>query len=561
MTTVLKIAADVWDHRLEHEPYVRLGQGLAVARFRPWGYEERRATAAFAARARARLDALDAHELSGDDRLTAGFLRFVLDGWTAAAEHFWLDFDVTPYRIYAVMNPIELTFEGFRAAAPADEQRFLSLVDDFRAVVDGLRDKLMTQRELRILLPRAALPVVIATLQSLRAAAPALVRVDAERFGVLDAAARARLAARVERLVADELLPAFDALLDVLGPDYLAAAPEHVGLWQYDGGESAYRAAVRRDTTTDHEPGRIHAIGLEQLAELSERMAAARSRLGFTGSEAEFRASLATRPELYVSTPEQVGANFRRHLARIEPHLSGWIAVMPQAPYDVDRLPPQAEEGLTYGSYEPPMPGQPVGRYLYNASHLEQRSLLNAATLVFHELVPGHHVHFMRQAENASLPLARRRCGDLHAFNEGWAEYAAGLGWEAGLYEDPFDGYGRLAEERFLAVRLVVDTGLNALGWSLEQARQAMREHTLESELQIATETLRYATDMPAQGLSYRLGFLEFTRLRASAERSLGSDFDVREFHEQILAQGALPLDVLDAHLREWAETRARAGS
>src|SRR5262249_36793742 len=156
--------------------------------------------------------------------------------------------------------------------------------------------------------------------------------------------------------------------------------------------------------------------------------------------------------------------------------------------------------------------------------------------------VPGHHFHLARQAENAQLPPIRRESLDITAYVEGWAEYASDLGHEMGLYDDPYDCYGRLVLDRFGAQRLVVDTGLNLLGWSLEQARAYMKANTLESDAQIASETLRYSTDLPGQALTYRLGLLKFRALREHAQRALGSRFDVRTFHDTILAAGALPL-------------------
>jgi uncharacterized protein (DUF885 family) len=285
---------------------------------------------------------------------------------------------------------------------------------------------------------------------------------------------------------------------------------------------------------------------------LTDEMAQARSDMGFRGTEAEFHAQLAADPSLYADTPEQVEALYLRHMAALEPHLPQLFAVLPRAPYGVKRLAPEMEAGMTFGYYQVPTPADPKGYYVYNGSALDQRSLLTAAALILHELAPGHHFHMARQSEDASLPDLRRETMDLGAFNEGWAEYAAGLGWEVGLYDAPLDRYGRLVHERFTAQRLVVDTGLNLLGWSLDKARTYAKANTTDSDVQVATETLRYATDLPGQALAYRLGFLEFTRMRRDVERLQGASFDVREFHEHLLGGGALPFPTLDAHLQRW---------
>ena len=182
---------------------------------------------------------------------------------------------------------------------------------------------------------------------------------------------------------------------------------------------------------------------------------------------------------------------------------------------------------------------------------LETRNLLNVRALAFHELAPGHHFQISLQSENRALPLLRRE-GRHTAFIEGWGEYASSLGNEAGLFSNPYDQYGRLMMDMFLSVRLVVDTGMNALGWSRERAMDYMREHTLESEEQIHTESLRYSVDMPGQALAYKMGSRGFRDLRAKAERALGSAFDVRRFHDVILTSGSMPMKTLEAHVDRW---------
>jgi uncharacterized protein (DUF885 family) len=290
---------------------------------------------------------------------------------------------------------------------------------------------------------------------------------------------------------------------------------------------------------------------------LADEMAKVRAELGVAVDEPTYHAQLTRDPRFVATSPEQVEERYLRHMAALEPRISGWFSTLPRAPYGVERLPAHMEAGMTYGYYQPPMPDVPTGRYMYNGSQLDQRSTLTAATLIFHELAPGHHFHLARQAEDVTLPDVRREAMDIGAFNEGWAEYAAGLGWEMGLYDDVHDRYGRLVHERFTAQRLVVDTGLNLLGWSLEKAREYMRDNTTESDVQVATETLRYATDLPGQALAYRMGFLELQRLRARAEQRLGDAFDVRDYHEAVLGQGALPFPVLEQHLDRWAQGQA----
>jgi uncharacterized protein (DUF885 family) len=211
---------------------------------------------------------------------------------------------------------------------------------------------------------------------------------------------------------------------------------------------------------------------------------------------------------------------------------------------------------MTYGYYEPPTPATSIGRYRWNGANLAGKSLLTYAALIFHELAPGHHFHIARQSENTALPDLRRESFAIGAFNEGWAEYAAGLGWEMGLYAEPLDAYGRLVHERFTAQRLVVDTGLNVMGWGLDKAASYMKANTTESDEQVASEILRYSTDLPAQALAYRAGYVELMRIRTHAQNELGDRFDIRDFHEQVLGPGALPFPVIDAHIKRWTSSR-----
>jgi uncharacterized protein (DUF885 family) len=535
---VRALAERVFAYRLSQDWHLRARQGLPVEHLR---VEAEPAWAADAAFAREVLDALArTGPVDEDDRLTAGFLEHLLGGWVERDRHALLGFTVTPYSSFFLGMPLQRAFPVHRGTSAG----YLALAADYRDQVRELSARLLRQREAGVLLPAPAVPGVLESLRRSRAAAAA----------VLPGPAPAAVREQVERLVDAEVLPAYDRALQVLGEDYQHEAPTQVGQAQHPGGEAHYRALVRQHTASDLTPEQLHALGTEQVDALAEAMAEARARMGVTCTEEEFHAQLRTDPRLVPTSPEQVEQLFLRHMAALEPLIEQWFAVLPEAPYGVARLEPQLEAGMTYGYYEIPTPDQPVGRYRWNGSDLGSKSMLTYATLIFHELAPGHHFHMARQAENEALPEIRRECMEIGAFNEGWAEYAAGLGWEMGLYDDPLDAYGRLVHERFTAQRMVVDTGMNLLGWSLDEGAAYMRANTTESDGQIATEVLRYATDLPGQALSYRGGFVELTRLRAQAETALGSRFDVRAFHEELLGPGALPFPVIEGHLQRWAE-------
>ncbi|TGD32106.1 DUF885 domain-containing protein [Brevibacterium sp. S22] len=316
------------------------------------------------------------------------------------------------------------------------------------------------------------------------------------------------------------------------------------------GGEEAYRFMVQQETSSDATPEDWYRIGVEQCDMLTVRMREVRSVLGFDMDESAFSTVLKSQPQLYASSPIEVESRYRSFMSRLEAVIDEQFSILQSAPYDVARAEPELEAGMTFGYYELPSANQSHGRYRYNGSGLGDRSLLTAAALIYHELMPGHHLQALRQAENTDLPDFRRYTRAFGAFDEGWAEYASSLGWEMGLCGDPWDAYGRLSHARFTAARLVVDTALNCGWWDLDQSLQFMRRNMSLSEAQLQSEAIRYSTDLPAQALTYRAGYLTITRMRAEAERRMGERFRVRDFHEGILGAGTLPFNALDERLK-----------
>ena len=205
---------------------------------------------------------------------------------------------------------------------------------------------------------------------------------------------------------------------------------------------------------------------------------------------------------------------------------------------------------MTFGYYQIPTKADPTGYYNYNGSNLAERPLFNCASVVYHELVPGHHFQINLQSENESLPMFRRE-GEHTAFLEGWAEYASGLAEEMGMYQDAYELYGRLAAEMFLTVRLVVDTGMNYYGWPRSKAVEFMKANLLESDTQIFTESLRYSCDIPGQALAYKIGSTKIRALREKAKEALKDKYDVRKFHAAVLGSGSMPMTVLEQHI-DW---------
>jgi uncharacterized protein (DUF885 family) len=314
------------------------------------------------------------------------------------------------------------------------------------------------------------------------------------------------------------------------------------------GGKDVYAELTRMHTTMDLSPEQVHAMGHERMARIEAQMVQVREKLGFRGSAAEFAVHLRNQPGAVAGKPEDIGERMRKHKVRIERRFDEYFAQRSNADYDVARLPEALEGSMTWGFYDAPSNREKRGLYYYNGSKLDSQAVIGAASLVFHELVPGHHLHLTLQQSNQDLPPIRKNAF-VNAFNEGWAEYAATLTGEMGLYDDPYDLYGRLVFDAFLTSRLVVDTGMNSLGWSWEHAKDYMLIHTMAAPGEIASDTLRYSCGIPAQALAYKLGDEEILRMRQKVQDCLGKEFSYRDFHSAILGAGGLPLPVLEWHL------------
>jgi uncharacterized protein (DUF885 family) len=558
-TPILRPADELWSYLLATQPVYVLRTGCVLRRLRHESLDDAEKDASFGRSLRARLREVARTELGSTDEVTWKFLDDACQRLEEAPDCWWTSFAYTPYNASGIGFYAQRLLPSHSFSDGSDAELYLQLMADLAGLIRAQTARTLVQAQRGWRVPRPALAGCRATLTGQRAAAARWLRVEPDRLAALDTAARNRLTERIESMLAKEVLPAFDDALATIGSDYERVAPETVGLGQYPGGDAAYALWVRRHMTCDLAAEQIYRLGMREVDGLTQSMAEIRSRLGFAGGEADFAVHLRESGRLYARTAENVEQRYRACIERMRPRVAENFRVIPKAPYDIKRLDPSAEPGMSYGYYESPSTGSPIGLYHYNGSDLDRRPQLAAPALIYHELVPGHHFHLARQAENEALPTVRRQCLDISVFNEGWAEYASGLAGEIGLYDDPYDAYGRLLHERFTAQRLVIDTGLNALGWSLDRAREFMARYTLESAQQIATETLRYSTDMPGQALTYRVGYLKFMELRERAHRALGSSFDLREFHEAILGEGALPLHVLETHMTRWANRQRSA--
>jgi uncharacterized protein (DUF885 family) len=372
-------------------------------------------------------------------------------------------------------------------------------------------------------------------------------------FRTMPAAMPADVAARLQRAgaaaIREAVIPAYAKLAGYLASTYIPGARQTTAAAALPNGEAFYRAQIREFVTLDDSPVALHALGEREVSRIRAEMETIRASVGFAGDLPAFLAHLRRDPQFYAKTPEELLMHAARIAKRIDGALPRYFGRLPRQPYGVAPVPDAIAPFYTGGRYVPAPPDQ-SGTYWVNTYDLPSRPLYVLPALTLHEAVPGHHLQIALAAENTDAPSFRRFVY-FDAFGEGWGLYAEHLGDEMGIYQTPYEQFGRLTYEMWRACRLVVDTGLHALGWTREQAIAFLRSNTALSEHEIETEIDRYIS-RPGQALAYKVGELKIRELRATAEHALGPKFDLRRFHDAVLGLGSVPLSVLEDEIARW---------
>lgn len=364
--------------------------------------------------------------------------------------------------------------------------------------------------------------------------------------------------ARAVAIIRDVVAPEYAKFAHFYLTEYEPKCRKTVGASAMPQGTAWYAFQARSHTTTNLSPDQIHEIGLSEVARIRTEMTKVATEAGYPSREA-FIAKLRTDPTHYAKTPEELLAAASRVAKQIDGKMPQYFARLPRLPYGVREIPKETAETTTTAYYNSGSPESGIaGNYYVNTSKLPQRPLWELPALTAHEAVPGHHNQIALQQE-LELPEFRKNAAGFTAFVEGWGLYSEYLGIEMGLYDTPEKNMGRLSYEMWRACRLVVDTGMHAKGWTKAQAIAFMRENSALSDANIEAEVNRYIS-WPGQALGYKLGELRIRELRARAEAALGSKFDLRRFHDAVLGQGPVPLDVLERQMDDWIlSEKARA--
>lgn len=505
----------------------------------------------------ARLDALDPSGLSAPDRINHAFLSGVL-------RHRLAGIPLDRGRLAFSSEGGPGTFAGYlasstRLSSALEAERYLSrlraLGQTYDNALDDARRGLATGLvQSRSVVESAIVPARIDA--ELTAANDPMLKPFDTLPSTLPAAEREALKARGAAVIAEVLAPRRRAWLAFLTDDYLPAAPQEPGLAHRPGGREMYAYEVAGYTTTDLTPDQVHQIGLDEVARIRARMDVEMRASGWTGDFAGFLNFLRTDPRFYATTREGLLEKASEMAKRADDGLPALFGTLPRLPYGVRPVAREIEANYTTGRYSPgSMQNGVAGGYLVNTSRLDQRPLYELPALTLHEAVPGHHLQIALQQEAGDQPYFRRQV-DVTAFTEGWGLYAEYLGEEMGFYRTPYERFGRLSYEMWRACRLVADTGLHWLGWTTEQARACFRDNSALAPHNIETELQRYI-GWPGQATAYKIGEIRLRAIRARAEAALGQKFDVRKFHDALLVEGPLPLDLLDARMDAWIAEQA----
>ena len=502
---------------------------------------------------------IDRNALQGQDLIS--YDLFVYEKETAIQRAGFFPYNAQPI---SQIDGIQISFPQLVAQMPFTNARdYTNYLARLRALpkhVDGVIEQLREGMRTGWVAPAVTMRIVpdqieefVAKLESGPLAAPFLRMPPSIR-----AETRAAFLRDGTALLQQQIAPSFRKLETFLRAEYLPACRDTIAASSLPGGPAYYAFAVRENTTTTMTPQEIHQLGLQEVARIQAEMKTVIKQAGFDGGFREFVAFLNTDPRFYYTSADDLLAGYRAILARANAQLPQLFATLPHSVVAVKPVPEPGAASQPAAYYEGGTPdGTRPGYFVANLSKLESRPKWGMETLTLHESVPGHHLQIARAQEIKALPNFRR-FGWYVAFGEGWALYAEGLGKDMGFYADPYSRFGNLDAELFRAARLVVDTGIHALGWSREQAIAYMNANTANPPHDNEVEVDRYIV-WPGQALGYKIGQLRITALREKARTILGAKFDLRRFHNAVIDNGAMPLALLEQQIDRWIAQQAAA--
>ncbi|MBU2587945.1 MAG: DUF885 domain-containing protein [Alphaproteobacteria bacterium] len=470
--------------------------------------------------------------------------------------------EVRPVNHFFGLHTFYPTFAGGKGVAPfktlANYEDNLSRHNDYIAFIDRAIGRSREGMESGVLETKLTIGITVTQLDTQintpLADSPFMAPTKTFPEGFTDVD-KARLVAAYEAKTR-EIYAANTRLRDFLRDEYLPAARDSVGLSQMKGGAQLYALLVQNSTTLPLDPETIHQLGLSEVARIKSGLEQIKAEVGFVGTLNEFFDHVRNDTRFHPESREALTESYYDIGRAVDEKIGDYFSLLPKSALKIEPYDPSIEQFQAGGSYQSGSPdGERAGVFYFNAYDLPSRLTTGNVTLYLHEGAPGHHFQISLAQENEDLP-AFMRFGGTTAYVEGWALYAETLGYEMGFYEDPWNRYGTLQDEQLRAMRLVVDTGIHAKGWSREQAIDFMMQNSGMTNTEVVAEVERYIA-IPSQALAYKIGALKIQELRKRAETRLGARFDIKAFHEQVLNTGGLPLAVLETKIDRWIEGQA----
>jgi len=523
------------------------------------GPEYRAASRALEEKYLAQINALDASSLEAQDLLTYEVFKSERE---QAIEGFQYPSYLLPVnQFFSVPNLFAQLGSGASVqpfATVEDYDDFLGRIDGFVAWIDQAIVNMDEGRAKGIVQPRVLMERVLPQLASQVVEDPeqSLFYGPITRMPeAITGEERDRLSAAYSTAITTRIVPAYQKLHDYIRDTYLPDTRDSVGLSELPNGRSWYDYLVGETTTTALSAEEIHEIGLAEVARIRAEMERVKDEVGFEGSLNEFFDHLKEDPQFFYSEPEQLLEAYRSLKGRVDAAVPEMFSLLPKADFEIRPVEEYRQQSAAAASYMPSSPdGSRPGVFYVNTYDLKSRPRYNIEAIYLHEAAPGHHFQIALAQELDELPRFRRFGGST-AYVEGWGLYAESLGSELGMYQDPYSYYGALTAEMWRAIRLVVDSGMHAKGWSRDDALAFMRDNSSIGEADVVAEIDRYIA-IPSQALAYKIGQLKIRELRTRAETELGDGFDIRGFHAAVLQDGALPLNVLEAKVDRWIASR-----
>ena len=509
---------------------------------------------------------IDLKKLPHHEQVILKTLSSRLENFAHEDDSYYLSFSAAPYRGGLMFSRMPMMLAAQDLSTRAGREAWLGVLSVFSQYIRDLDFKHKAQKERGILLPKPAVLGIRDLYASQADIAQQQLEIAVQKVAEYDDKVAKEFKERALATLNSEFIPALQQFADTLGDEYFSMAPERGGLWQYPGGPEEYRWLIKQSLAEDVDPKDLFKRAQGYVDDLEAKMAVISQEMGFSGSSAEFKKQLWTDLEQRPKNAQDIKDTMLGYTAEITEQLPKWFGRLPKAPHSAEAIDPRLAKTVDRGYFSPPNPLNPVGIYYFKGFDMPSYIYSDIAHLAAHELIPGHHFQISLMLENESLPQsALTGLGSVGGFAEAWAEYAANLGVEMGVFDTPLERYGILGQTLAMgATAAVVDIGYNYHGWSYEEAEAYLDKHCWGPDCVPGSTSRTFngsvisATDLPGYILPYHLSYRKLLELREKAVKALGDRFDIREFHDAMLEYGIIPMDVLEFHIDHFIEIRSK---